>query len=414
VRWQVLAVVFVLSFITITDRVCISSAKGRIAFELGITDVQFGWVFGAFTLGYAALMVPSGWWGDRRGPRVFLATIVCCWSLLTAGTGMAWALVPLIAIRFLFGLAEAGAYPTASRALYKWMPASERGVALGLMNSGSRLGAAVGLAITSYAIVWAGWRTCFWMLGAVGLAWSVFWYGWYRDDPAEKTGVSAEELDFIREGSTTGANRLTGGSGWMTVVFSLPGALLLFQYFANNFSLFLVYSWMLPYLQQHFHLGLGRAGVYSGLPMYCGAAATWLGGMTVDLLFRHGYCSWSRSIPAMFGFVLASMGIAMAGMASTPGMFIVWFGLVVLGLDITVSSSWTVCADLGGEHTGAVSGAMNMMGAIGSFACSLAFPYVIRYSNRPDAFFWVAAFLNGMAALSWFVLGGKLASRAIR
>jgi ACS family glucarate transporter-like MFS transporter len=148
--------------------------------------------------------------------------------------------------------------------------------------------------------------------------------------------------------------------------------------------------------------------------MYCGAAATWLGGMTVDLLFRHGYCSWSRSIPAMFGFVLASMGIAMAGMASTPGMFIVWFGLVVLGLDITVSSSWTVCADLGGEHTGAVSGAMNMMGAIGSFACSLAFPYVIRYSNRPDAFFWVAAFLNGMAALSWFVLGGKLASRAIR
>jgi ACS family glucarate transporter-like MFS transporter len=413
VRWQVVAVVFVFAFITIIDRVGISSAKVRMAADLGVTDVQFGWVFGAFTLGYAVLMVPSGWWGDRLGPRVFLAAIVCCWSLLTAGTGLAWALVPLICVRFLFGLAEAGAYPAASRALYNWMPASERGLALGLMNSGSRLGAAVGLAVSSYAIVWVGWRACFWLLGTVGLAWALFWYSWYRDDPAQKPGVSAQELQTISEGRTRDTARVTG-SRWTAVVFSLPGALLLFQYFANNFSLFLVYSWILPYLQQHFRLELRQAGVYSGLPMYCGVAATWLGGMVVDFMFRRGYGSWSRALPGVAGFILAAAGVALAGAAGSHVMFIVWFGMVVLGLDFTISSSWTVCADLGGEHTGAVSGAMNMLGAFGSFACSLAFPYVLRWAGRPQAFFWLAALLNAAAALAWVALGKRLSGRFSR
>jgi ACS family glucarate transporter-like MFS transporter len=414
VRWQVVAAVFVLALITIIDRVCISSAKLGMAADLRITDVQFGWVFGVFTLGYAIMMVPAGWCGDRIGPRVFLTVIVCCWSLLTASTGFASALVPLIVIRFLFGLAEAGAYPTASLALFRWMPASERGLALGLLNTGSRLGAAIGLTIASYMIMWVGWRACFWLFGTVGLVWAALWYCWYRDDPARKSGVSAEELDYVRAVKTTDTTTPTADSGWAAVVLSLPGALLLFQYFANNFSLFLVYSWMLPYLQQRFQLGSGRAGVYSSLPMYCGVIATWMGGMIVDSLFRHRYGSWSRALPAVAGFVLASIGVMLAGMAANPAPFVICFGIVVLGLDLTVSSSWTVCSDLGGEHTGAVSGAMNMMGALGSFACSLTFPYVLRFSGQTKAFFWLAAALNAMAACCWFGLGQRLSRRTIR
>ena len=72
-RWRVVAVVFVLAFITIAVRVCISSAKLQMASELRITDVEFGWVFGVFAAGYSIAMVPAGWMGDRFGPRVFLA-----------------------------------------------------------------------------------------------------------------------------------------------------------------------------------------------------------------------------------------------------------------------------------------------------------------------------------------------------
>jgi ACS family glucarate transporter-like MFS transporter len=195
------------------------------------------------------------------------------------------------------------------------------------------------------------------------------------------------------------------GDSWLLIVFSASGGLLLFQYFANNFSLFVVYSWMLPYLQQRFQISPGRAGIYAGIPIYFGVIATLAGGLTVDLLFRRGYGKWSRAIPAMTGFALASSGQALAGFAISTGWFVFWFGVVVLGLDFTVSSSWTVCSDLGREHTGVVSGAMNMMGAFGSFACSLAFPYALRSTGRATAFFLLAATLDIVAMMCWFMLG---------
>src|SRR6266404_1827021 len=258
-RWLVVASVFVLAFITIVDRVCISAAKRDIAAELRINDLQFGWVFGAFTLGYAVLMIPGGWLADRFGPRRCLTCIVCLWSAFTMASGAMRALIPLIAVRFLFGLAEAGAYPTASRALYAWMPARERGLALGLLNGGSRVGGALGLPLASYLILGFGWRACFVTLGALGFIWASGWFFWFRDRPAHQSATYSEATPATASG--------------ISVIFSQPGALLLFQYFADNFTLFLVYSWMLPYLEQHFHLDPVRAGIYAGLPMYCGAVA---------------------------------------------------------------------------------------------------------------------------------------------
>jgi ACS family glucarate transporter-like MFS transporter len=402
---------FLLAFITIAVRVGISSAKLQMATDLHISDIAFGWVFGVFALGYSVAMIPSGWMGDRAGPRVVLAMIVCGWALLTAGTGFVTGLTSLITLRFLFGLAEAGVFPTATRALYEWIAPSERASALGLINAGSRFGAALGLAASSYMIVRLGWRASFWVLGAVALAWAAGWYIWYRDQPVEKRGISFDELEYIRSSKATELALAKTGGSWPAIVFSASGGLLLLQYFANNFSLFVVYSWMLPYLEQRFQIPSGRVGIYAGLPIYCGVVATFAGGLTVDLLFRRGYGTWSRAIPAMAGFALASSGQVLASFATSTGWFVFWFGVVVLGLDFTVSSSWTVCSDLGREHTGAVSGAMNMMGGFGSFACSLAFPYALRSTGHADAFFLLASALDVVAITCWFVLGWGLAGR---
>ena len=122
VRWYVLGAVFFLAFITIVDRVCISAAKSAMSRELRISDLDFGAVFGAFALGYAVLMVPSGWLADKFGPRKFLTVTVALWSCFTLATGIVRTLAPLIAVRFAFGMAEAGAFPTATRALYNWFP----------------------------------------------------------------------------------------------------------------------------------------------------------------------------------------------------------------------------------------------------------------------------------------------------
>src|SRR5205814_1066395 len=91
VRYKVLGWMCALSMITYIDRVCIKQVGGEMRDTLGVSEAEFAWVFSAFGLAYALFEVPSGWLGDRFGPRRVLARIVLCWSLFTALTGCVWA-----------------------------------------------------------------------------------------------------------------------------------------------------------------------------------------------------------------------------------------------------------------------------------------------------------------------------------
>src|SRR5688572_29753068 len=90
VRYKVLAWACALSMITYIDRVCIKRVEGDIERDLGLTAQEFAWVFSAFGLAYALFEVPSGWLGDKFGPRSVLCRIVLVWSLFTALTGLVW------------------------------------------------------------------------------------------------------------------------------------------------------------------------------------------------------------------------------------------------------------------------------------------------------------------------------------
>ena len=386
-RWWVVGGVFLLAFITIIDRVSISAAKQSMARELHISDQRFGWIFGAFALGYAAFMLPAGHLVDRYGPRRFLIAIVTVWSLLTIGTGFTAGGFLLVALRFAFGMAEAGAYPAASCAISNWMPQRERGLALGLMNTGTRIGAAGGLWIASWIIARRGWRASFFLLGSAGFAWVLGWYALYRDRFAHclPTPHSSVERGLI----------------WRRLIRMPAVWLILVQYFSDNFTLFLCYSWLQPYLQDHFHLPVLQAGLYAGIPLYCGAMATWTSGFTVDWLYSRGYGAGSRAYPAMCGFALGAIGVAAAAYMQSPHTFIACLGLATFGVDLTASPSWVVCSDLGGELTGTMSGAMNMAGSLGSFASSSCFPLMLRLSGSAVAYFIVAACLNLLAVACW-------------
>jgi ACS family glucarate transporter-like MFS transporter len=400
VRWQVLGGLVGLSFLTIVDRVCIAAAKHDIASELGLADQTFGFVFGAFALGYAVFMAPAGWAADRLGARRFLAAIVTLWSVCTVATGAAMAAAPLIAIRLLFGAAEAGAYPTAARAIYSWLPRSERGLALGLLNTGSRLGAAIGLSLTSAAIAAVGWRASFCLLGAAGLLWAAWWRWWYRDDPARKRGVSAVELAKIR-GDASAATPVPAVAPDRPLV-TLDSALVILQYFCSNFTFFLCFSWLMPYLRERFALTANEAALYASAPLYCGALATWTSGIAVDALFRRGQWSLSRRLPAMAGFALAAACLMAALRCQTASSFLLCFSLTTFGVDFTLSPSWSAASDLGGRRTGTLSAAMNTMGSVGAFASSVTFPWLLARAGSISAYFALAAALNVIAIGFWW------------
>ncbi len=401
VRQVVVGVLFLLASLTIVDRVAVSAAKAAMSRDLGLGDMTFGMVFGAFALGYGVLMVPSGWWADRYGPRRFLAAIVLLWSACTAWTGLISAATVLIAVRFLFGLAEAGAFPAASRAIYQWVPRPERGFALGALNTGSRIGAAFGLAVLPHSIAAFGWRPTFFLLGAVGLVWAAGWLAWFRDDPRAKSGVSERELDRISCERDSSEPVLAAPLDWRAALRCGNVYLILAQYFASNFTFFICFSWLLPYLTSRFQLSPGAAGAYASLPLYFGAVGTWSGGVLVDRIYRRGRWTLSRRLPAMAGFGTAAVMVAAAAWMQSPLSFTVCFAIATFGVDLTLSPSWSTSADVGAHHTGTLSGAMNMAGSVGSFTSSLAFPFLLSLTGDVRAYFCAAAALNLAAVMCW-------------
>jgi MFS transporter, ACS family, glucarate transporter len=138
------------------------------ATALSLSDAAMGAVFSAFALGYAFAQIPSGWLADRFGPRVTLAFVVALWSVFTVLTGVASGLATLLVVRFLFGAAEAGAFPGSARVIYNWLPPRMHGIANGILFSGALVGGAIAFPFFQWLLAAHGWGMAFFLLGVPG------------------------------------------------------------------------------------------------------------------------------------------------------------------------------------------------------------------------------------------------------
>lgn len=397
-----MAVTFTLTTLLYVDRIVISAAKQPLTAEFHLSDTQFGWVLSAFALGYALFQAPAGALADKLGPRLVLAMIVTLWSVFTGLTGLAWGFVSLLVFRFLFGLAEAGAFPTCARAIYAWLPAGERALAQGINLSGSRIGAAFALPIIAWLLTAIGWRHAFMLLGAIGLVWAAAWYAWFRNSPDEHSAISETESRFIAERRGEAPGAVLEKPPARLLLRSQNLWLIMGQYFASNFTFFFCLTWLFPYLQRTYALDAVQTGLLSAIPLLGGASGNWVGGGIVDALYRRGWIRNSRRYTAMFGFSLAAAGLAGSLFADSAVVAVAWLILAVFGSDMTTPPSWAFCIDVGDKFSGSVSGLMNMAGNLGAFSTSLAFPYLLAGFGSTKPFFIIALVLNVVAILCWW------------
>jgi ACS family glucarate transporter-like MFS transporter len=394
-RLAVLAALFALSLVLYIDRAAISSAKTSMAAALSLSETAMGAVFSAFALGYAVAQIPSGWLADRIGPRLALTIFVTLWSVFTVLTGAASGLGSLLVVRFLFGAAEAGAFPGSARVIYNWLPPGMHGIANGVLFSGALVGGAVAFPFSQWLLDAHGWRTAFYLLGVPGGTWALCWLLWFRDSPGGRA---------VSEPETAAPARLD------SVLRSGAMAKAMAQYFIGNFTFFICISWMFPYLVQRYSLAPAQAARYSMVPLLSGAMANWVSGFIVDSLYRSRHKAWSRRVPAAAGFLLAACGVFSVTVLDSPGMAIAAFALATFGVEMTISPSWAYCIDIARKNSGGASAAMNMAGSFGSFASANAFPWLYRLTGDSDMYFWIASALNVLGALCWLTMYSKNAN----
>lgn len=153
VRWCVLGVTTLASVLLYLDRMCVSIAAESMRTEFHATKSQEAWFLGAFFLSYALFQVPSGMLSDRFGIRRMLVLYILAWSAFTGVMGLATSFVMLIVFRLGCGLAQAGAYPSAARAVRDWMPFTQRGLASSMVAFGGRIGGAIAPALTGWLML---------------------------------------------------------------------------------------------------------------------------------------------------------------------------------------------------------------------------------------------------------------------
>ncbi len=417
-RFLLAASTFLISVLMYVDRACIGAAKDDISSDFNLTNIQWAWVMAAFTLGYALFQTPSGKLADARGPRVIMAAIITAWSALTALTGAAWNTASMLVVRFLFGAAEAGGFPTLSKVTFNWYPIKERGIIQGINFSGSRLGGAIAYPIVVVLIAALGWKMTFVVFGLVGLLFAGAWWLVFRDKPEETRYVSEEEKRYImenRQRAQTDRSQVAP-LPFLRIISNPNMGLAMVQYVASNFTFYFTLTWMFPYLKEGLQGAGTLASFYAMAPLIGGAIGNWVSGFMVDGIYKSsGSLTLSRRIPAIVGFVLATAGMLLVTTTMDPVMRVIFLTIAIFGADMTLSPSWAFCIDIGKEHSGSVSGTMNMAGNLGAFSSILVFGYLadslIQAGASPTeaiagntTFFVICGCLNAVAIGLWLLM----------
>jgi MFS transporter, ACS family, glucarate transporter len=397
-RHWVLLFAATLAVITYIDRVCMSQAKVAIAADLGLSSVQMGYIFAAFTIAYAAFEIPGGWLGDKIGPRKVLMRVVLLWSLFTAATGRAWNFVSLAVMQFCFGAGEAGAFPNLAKAFTNWLPAPERNRAVSLMWLCTRWGGAVTPLLVVWVIGLVGWRSAFAIFALPGIIWAALFYWWFRDHPRDHSSVNAAELRLLPTARPAGAAPAI--VPWAKILRSRTVWLLFVQYFCFGYGWYFYITWLPTYVKEARGLELQKGALLAGLPLFFGGFACVLSGWLAGWLVRRGFAlARVRRGLAYIGYGGAAGLLLLSPRIADPVWAMVAMGMASFSLDLALPVCWRTAMDVGGKYAGTVSGSMNMAGQIGGAVGPIVVGYILQYMNHN----WTLTFMLSAAI---YVLGG--------
>ena len=370
-RYRVLVLLFFLTFITYLDRVCVSLVGVRIKNDFRLTNEQFGWVLGAFSLAYALFEIPSGVLGDKIGQRAVFIRIVLWWSLFTALTGLTNGFLSLLLVRFMFGVGESGAYPTSSGVISRWFPVSETGRSMSSLFIGQNAGAAIAPLIVIPIAVAFGWRATFFVNACIGLVWVLICFYWFRNNPAEKKAVTDEEKKFIENNRRCIEHK--GTFSWNVIFKSRSLRALVVTFFCSQWAQYFFVAWMPVYLQEGKHFSEGDMKLVTSYFFVVGMAGVLMTGFLSDLLVRKKGLKFGRRFLGILPMSMLALALVVVALSSNNIIVIValYFGQLLYSFIPVVSFS--TCVDVGGHRAGTIAGTMNFFGQIGAFFLAITF-----------------------------------------
>lgn len=303
--WALTLVATFTMSISYADRQSFAILAPTITRELDIKDDVLGWLLSAFSFAYLVGAPLGGRFIDAMGARRGLLAAVLTWSAVAALHAVAPSVGVLFALRIALGLAESPSFPGSAQTVHRALPPADRPRGLGVLFTGSSIGAMIVAPLASRLSEGYGWRKATLIVAVMGLVWVPVWVGlsWRRDaravldrphddagEPRPSLAALARHPDVIR--------------GLCLVVASAPGIAFLL-------------NWSAKFLDKHHHVPQGEIGSYLWLPpLVFDLGAVLFGDLASRARARLGPARPTRGL-VIAGAALAST-LALMPFAPTP------------------------------------------------------------------------------------------------
>jgi ACS family hexuronate transporter-like MFS transporter len=285
-RWHVAYLLSAAIAVSYLDRQALSVAIAAVQRDIPLSNTDFSQLQAAFLLAYAVMYAGGGALVDRLGTRRGLLVIMIAWSIASASHGLARGFGSLLVSRFLLGAGEGGGFPAATKAVAEWFPARERSLAMGVINAGTAAGAVIAPPLIAAVLGFASWRWVFFITGAVGLLWTVWWVRVYYPAASHPRLPAAERLE-LQEVLTLGG-RETASMPWTRLLSYTQVWGLVSAKFLSDAAWYFYLFWLPKYLYDARGFDIKEVGAYAWIPYAAAGVGCLLGGWFSGRLLRGG------------------------------------------------------------------------------------------------------------------------------
>jgi len=381
-RWLIVSLLFFATTINYIDRQIIGLLKPILEKEFKWSETDYAHIVMAFTAAYAIGLLLAGRMIDKTGTRKGYAISIVIWSIAGMFHALAKSVTGFSIARIALGLGEAGNFPAAVKAVAEWFPKSERGVATGIFNAGASVGVVAALMIAPWILANYGWQEVFWITGALGFLWLIFWLIFYQI-PQKQRRLSKKELDYIVAGQEkTETEREREGEREGERVSVSWGRLFSFRqtwaYITGKALIDPIYwfflFWLPSYFSSTFSLDLKKPSLQL-ITIY---AATTIGsiggGYLSSLLIRKGWDVMKARKFSLLLFAVLELSVIVVQFASGA-----WAAVALISFAVAIHQAWatnifTIASDLfPSEAVSSVVGIGGMAGAVGG----ILFPILV-------------------------------------
>ena len=169
-RGLVLTALCLAVLLVVMDNTIVNVAIPTMSDALNASSTDLQWVVDAYTLSFAALLLPAGKLSDRWGRRRMLLVGLAGFAAVSAATAFSWALWQLVTLRVVLGVCAALIYPaTLSSIIVIFEGSRYRSLAVGLWAATSGVGIALGPIIGGVLLEHYAWNSIFWVCSVIGV-----------------------------------------------------------------------------------------------------------------------------------------------------------------------------------------------------------------------------------------------------